>query len=145
MDKRLLGVDWGTRRIGLAISVPGSDLASPLRVLASTKNVDEAIRHILEVATDYDAEAIVVGWPLNMDGTAGPQAKLTEKAVTAMKAHTTLPIYLHDERLTSHAADGRIIDLELTRKGKKARQDALAAQILLESFIQHQKENPPSA
>jgi len=133
-SKRYLGVDLGTRRIGLALSTP-EGIASPLEILSARADLAENARAILAVADEYGAEAIVVGLPLNMDGSEGPQAKLSNAAAAALRALGSLPVYLHDERLTSHAADHRLIDRGLTRKKKKARQDAVAAQILLESFL----------
>jgi len=98
--------------------------------------VDDNAWAILAAAREYSAEAIVIGLPLNMDGTEGPQAKLSRTLAEAISRIGPLPVHLHDERLTSHAADRRLIDRDLTRKKKKARQDAVAAQILLESFLQ---------
>ena len=132
---RYLGVDLGTRRIGLALSEPGG-IVSPLAELPAGASADENARAILAVAREYAAEAIVIGLPLNMDGTEGPQAKLSRTLAEAIGRLDPLPVHLHDERLTSHAADRRLIDRDLTRKKKKARQDAVAAQILLESFLQ---------
>jgi putative Holliday junction resolvase len=135
MDNRYLGVDVGTKRIGLALSEPGG-IVSPLAVLPAGAGADENARAILAAARKYAAEAIVIGLPLNMDGTEGPQAKLSRTLAEAISRLSPLPVHLHDERLTSHAADRRLIDRDLTRKKKKARQDAVAAQILLESFLQ---------
>lgn len=135
MAKRYLGVDYGTKRIGLAISEPGG-IASALRILSASADLQRNAREILAVAEEYDAQAVVIGLPLNMDDTEGPQAKTSRKLADAIRAAGTLPVHLHDERLTSHAADGRLAGRDLTRKGRKARQDAVAAQILLESFLQ---------
>jgi len=135
MDNRYLGVDVGTKRIGLALSEPGG-IVSPLAVLPAGTGTDDNARAILAAAREYSAEAIVIGLPLNMDGTEGPQAKLSRTLAEAISRIGPLPVHLHDERLTSHAADRRLIDRDLTRKKKKARQDAVAAQILLESFLQ---------
>ena len=135
MDNRYLGVDVGTKRIGLALSEPGG-IVSPLAVLPAGTGTDDNARAILAAAREYSAEAIVIGLPLNMDGTEGPQAKLSRTLAEAISRIGPLPVHLHDERLTSHAADRRLIDRDLTRKKKKARQDAVAAQIILESFLQ---------
>ena len=135
MNIRYLGVDLGARRIGLALSEPGG-IVSPLAVLPAGAGADENARAIREVARKYAAEAIVIGLPLNMDGTEGPQAKLSRALAEAISRLSPLPVHLYDERLTSHAADRRLIGRDLTRKKKKARQDAVAAQILLESFLQ---------
>lgn len=134
MSPRYLGVDLGTKRIGLALSEPGG-IVSPLVVLSAGPTVEDSARAILEVAGEYDAGAIVVGLPLNMDDTEGPQAKLSRSLAEAIGRLSGLPVHLHDERLTSHAADRLLVQRDLTRKKKKARQDAVAAQVILESFL----------
>ena len=140
MDGRFLGVDLGTKRIGLAVSSPDSGIVSPVAVLEAGGDAASDARIILKAAEEYDIDAIVLGLPLNMDGTEGPQAKLSRQLADAIGKLTEMPVYLHDERLTSHAADHRLIGRELTRKKKKARQDAVAAQILLESFLASQEK-----
>lgn len=142
MGIRYLGVDLGTRRIGLAISEPNTGVVSPLSVINTRDSLDDNASAILQVAEEYDAGGIVIGLPLNMDGTEGPQARLSKQLAEAIRkacqvrAETSaMAVHLHDERLTSHAADRRLLDHDLTRKKKKARQDAVAAQVLLESFL----------
>lgn len=134
MSSRYLGVDLGTKRIGLALSEPGG-IVSPLVVLPAGPTVEANARAILEVAGEYGAGGIVVGFPLNMNGTEGPQAKLSRLLAEAIGRLSDLPVHLHDERLTSHAADRLLVQRDLTRKKKKARQDAIAAQVILESFL----------
>ncbi len=143
MGVRYLGVDFGTKRIGLAVSEPDSGVVSPLKVIEARQDVEANALAILEVAVEYDVGGVVIGLPLNMDGTEGPQARFSKQLAEAVrKAAQGRPggsgqmrIHLHDERLTSHAADERLLDRDLTRKKKKARHDAVAAQILLESFL----------
>lgn len=135
MAGRYLGVDLGTKRIGLALSEPGG-IVSALCVLPAASTPAENARAILTVAEEYGAEAIVIGLPLNMDDTEGPQARHSKALAAAFAALSPIPVHLHDERLTSHAADGRLAERELTRKKKKARQDAIAAQILLQSYLE---------
>jgi len=149
MGIRYLGVDLGTKRIGLAISEPDTGVVSPLSVISARDSLDENASAILQAAEEYDAGEIVIGLPLNMDGTEGPQARLSKqlaeairKASRARKDAPTMQVHLHDERLTSHAADRRLLDRDLTRKKKKARQDAVAAQILLESFLDRSGTEP---
>ena len=135
LQKRYLGVDLGSKRIGLALSEPLAGVVSPLRILRASSDMAANARAILAVLDEYEVDGIVIGLPLNMDGTIGPQAKLSQVLASAIIAAGGPPVHLHDERLTSHAADGRLAGRELTRKKKKARQDAVAAQVLLESFL----------
>ncbi len=133
---RYLGVDLGSKRIGLALAEPDGGVVSPLRVIQAQPRAAENARAIADAADEYAADAIVIGLPLNMDGTEGPQAKLSRVMAAEIRKLCALPLHLHDERLTSHAADHRLIDRDLTRKGKRARHDGVAAQILLESFLE---------
>lgn len=132
---RYLGVDYGTKRIGLALAESGGGVVSPLKMIDARGPAAENARAILKVADEYAADAVVIGLPLNMDGTEGPQAKLSRSLAAAIQEQSSLPVHLYDERLTSHAADRKLQDRELTRKQKKARHDSVAAQILLESFL----------
>jgi len=131
---RYLGVDYGTRRIGLAIGEPGG-VVSPLKMIDARPQLADNARAIVRAADEYAADAVVLGLPLNMDGTEGPQARLSRSLAAAIASLAALPVHLHDERLTSHAADHKLLDRDLTRKQKKARHDSVAAAILLESFL----------
>lgn len=142
----ILGVDLGTRRIGLAVGDADSRLVSPLDVIPAGQDLDTDAAAILKAAADYDLTAVVIGLPLNMDDTEGPQAKLSHRLAESMRhaldarGMIRVAIHLHDERLTSHAADLKLVDLKLTRKKKKARQDALAAMVIVESFLAARKD-----
>lgn len=146
MKTRYLGVDLGTKRIGFALSDPDTGIVSPLRVIEAGSDLTEIVRAILDVASEYGANGVVIGLPLNMDGTEGPQARRSRSLAEAIRRsvadRTTEPqggpfeIHLHDERLTSHAADDLLTGRELTRKKKKRRHDALAAQVILQSFLE---------
>lgn len=138
---RYLGVDTGTKRIGLALGDADSGIVSPVAILQAVGDTVQQARAILDVADAYGADDIVVGLPLNMDGSAGPQARLAQRLADTIKAEGQRAVHLHDERLTSHAAEGRLSERGLTRAKKKARQDAVAAQILLESFLAREDGN----
>ncbi|HOW71697.1 MAG TPA: Holliday junction resolvase RuvX [Phycisphaerae bacterium] len=142
---RFLGVDLGGKRIGLALGESESGVASPLRTIDARADIAGDVSAILAVADEYAADAIVLGLPLNMDDTEGPQARLSREVAAALERAGSLPVRLYDERLTSHAADQRLAGRELTRKRKKARQDAVAAQVLLESFMAGLGADPPGA
>lgn len=156
MPTRYLGVDLGSKRIGLALGEPEGGIVSPLKVLEARPDVGDNARAIVEVADQYAVDGIVMGLPLNMDGTEGSQARASKALAEAVRGviasstakgavspnaaegtHAARPtVYMHDERLTSHAADRRLAERRLTHKRKAARQDAVAAQIMLQSFFQ---------
>jgi len=136
---RYLAIDHGEKRTGLAISDASETLVSP-HVVIETTSQKELLRRIVEVLEAEKIDAIVVGLPINMDDTEGPRAKKVRQFVTALQQRTDKPIHLHDERLSSFEAEYLVGDLELTRKKKKKRLDAIAAAAILRSFFE-QKNN----
>ena len=130
---RWLGIDHGTKRIGIAAGNSHDRISSPLSVIPAEplKNV---ISQILNFADKYGAEGIVIGWPVNMDGSEGPQARLARDMAGKLAGATKLDVRLWDERLSSFEADQALAG-KLTRKKKKARQDAVAAAAMLHDFF----------
>ncbi len=136
MSARYIGVDYGTKRIGLAVSDPLGSLASPFKTVPAQGTPPQHVQDVVDSATaEFDVDEWVVGHPLNMDGTVGPQAKLTRTFARRLAGATGAPVHLWDERLTSSQADRHLAAAGLTRKKKKARRDAVAAQIILQSFL----------
>jgi len=130
---RWLCIDYGTVRIGLAGGSTSPGIASPLEVIPA-EPLKVAIEKIKAVAEDFGAGGIVVGWPLNMDDTEGPQGKLTREMAVILSQATALDVRLWDERLSSFSAD-QALRGQYTRKQKKARQDAIAAAAILQDFF----------
>ncbi len=130
---RWLGIDYGDKRIGVAVGNTSDGIASPVAVVSGA-NLPAAIAEIAALAEEYDASGIVVGWPLNMDDTEGPQGKLTRAAAVQIAEATSLDVRLWDERLSSFTAD-QSLNQTYTRKKKKARQDAVAAAVILQDFL----------
>jgi putative Holliday junction resolvase len=130
---RWLGIDHGTRRIGLAVADSLTAIVSPLPQLPA-EPLEQCLRLALLAAADYGADGIVVGWPLNDDGSEGPQGKLARQFALELASQTTLPVRLWDEHLSSFAADQKLRGL-YTRKQKRRRHDSLAAAAFLEDFL----------
>ena len=130
---RWFAIDHGTRRIGIAVGDTSSGIASPLTVLPAMPE-HEAIRRIGEMAAEYEVDGLVVGWPLNMDDTEGPQGRLARDMAGQLAAATDGDVRLWDERLSSFAADG-VLAGKLTRKQKRSVQDAVAAATFLQDFL----------
>ncbi len=120
------------------MSDPEGSLASPLEVLECRGDLAAQVKAVVTAGADYDVDAYVLGIPFNMDGTEGPQAKITRAFGVQLAIATGRRIYEWDERLSSHGADVYLADRDLTRKKKKARRDALAAQIILQAFLDAQ-------
>ncbi len=141
---RTLAIDLGTRRIGLAMSDEGGGWATPLDVLFVT-DPSQAIEPILQRIKTEDVKRLVVGLPINMDGSTGGAARDVMKwtaglAESAARASVQVQIVYVDERLSSFAADQRLNDRKkagekLTRKRKKLQQDAVAAAEFLQAYL----------
>ena len=130
---RWVCIDYGARRIGIAAGSTGDGIACPLEVVAAEPR-DRAIRAIGRIAAEYEAEGIVVGWPLNMDDTEGPQGRVARAMAGDLAAATGMDVRMWDERLSSFAADEKLAGM-MTRKKRKARQDAVAAAEILQDFF----------
>jgi putative Holliday junction resolvase len=130
-----LGIDYGTKRIGLSLSNPEETIASPLTTLGASGRVADDVQAVLRVAREYEIEGLVVGLPLNMDGTEGKQAKITRRFGDELAKAMDEPVHFWDERLSSFAAKELLEPAELTRKKRKARLDRVAAQVILQSFL----------
>ncbi len=133
---RYLAIDYGDKRTGLAICDPAEIIASPLTVIQGQKELPKKIADIVETE---NVEAIVLGLPLNMDDSTGPQAKLVFKFAEQLKTHLDIPIHLQDERLSSFTAEEKLSQTEFTRKKKKKRLDAIAAAEILQTFLDSKK------
>ncbi|MEK9797512.1 MAG: Holliday junction resolvase RuvX [Alphaproteobacteria bacterium] len=132
---RLIGLDLGTKTIGLAVSDSAFTVASPLQTIRRTKFTADA-KQLLEIITEKNVGGIVLGLPRNMDGTEGPRAQSTRAFAQNMIGKTNLPIAFWDERLTSAEAERVLIDqADMTRKRRGEVIDKMAAAIILQNFM----------
>jgi len=129
---RYLAIDYGMKRTGLALCDAGETIASPLAVVQGHKDLIQRIRRIV---TSEGVEAVVLGLPLNMDGTEGPQAKLVQSFGRELGRQLGIPVHFQDERLSSFEAEQRLLEMDLSRAKKKERLDALAAADILQTFL----------
>jgi putative Holliday junction resolvase len=136
---RVVGVDVGLRRVGLAISDATGMLARPLETIAVSDPDDAVARvaaRIAELAAEDDGvAAIVVGVPRRLDGTESDMTKVVGAFVDALRARTSVPIATEDERLTSVEAERRLAARERDWKKRKAKIDAAAAAIVLQDYL----------
>lgn len=136
---RHLAIDLGTRRIGVAISDAGGRFATPHEVLQVTDPA-QAIEPIARLVKQEAVEHLVVGLPLNMDGTLGPQAKQAMRWGNELAGRTGVPVIYIDERLSSFDAEQQLNTRKrggekLTRKRRKQQLDALAAATFLQDYL----------
>ncbi|MFL4976308.1 MAG: Holliday junction resolvase RuvX [Microvirga sp.] len=132
---RLLGVDLGTKTLGLALSDVERRIASPLETLERSKFTADA-KKIQALVARFGIGAIVFGLPLNMDGTEGPRAQATRAFARNLAAHIRLPTLFWDERLSTAAVNRMLIDFDTTRRRRAALVDKMAAAYILQGFLE---------
>lgn len=136
---RTLAIDLGSRRVGLALSDAGGKFATPYDVL-EVSSPEDAMRQVIEVVAKEGVERLVVGIPLNMDGTIGAAARSAAEWARALSAKAAKPFVLVDERLSSFDAEQQLISRKrggekITRAAKKQKLDALAAASFLQEYL----------
>lgn len=131
---RVLALDVGERRIGVALSDPTRTLASPLTTIRAVPR-STALKRILTLVRDYEVTGLVIGLPLTMNGDVGPQATLVQQFVDELRPLLDIPIFFVNERLTTVAAERMMIDLKIKPEQRRARIDEVAASIILQDFL----------
>jgi putative Holliday junction resolvase len=131
---KVLAVDFGSRRIGLAVGDTLTRVATPLPlVVAANRRV--ALDEIVRQAEEFEVERIVVGYPLNMDGSRGPACVAVERFAAALRKRTGLTVVLVDEKLSSFEAEEMGKEIEHDFRKRKAFLDSMAAQVILQSYF----------
>lgn len=133
---RILGLDVGTKTIGVAVSDPTRLLASPVRTLAR-RSVARDAEEIAGLVTDLGTDEIVVGLPYELDGSEGRSARLARQVGEAVAERTGLPVRYVDERYTSVDANRQLIETGMSRERRRQVIDQAAAVLILQSFLDH--------
>jgi putative Holliday junction resolvase len=135
---RILGVDLGTRRIGLAVSDPSGTLASPHAVIERSGDDDADRRAIVAAAREVEADRIVVGLPLSLSGKRGPAAKaaIAETERLQAVAGSDIAVELFDERLTTVIAQRDLVAAGMRRADRRKVVDKVAAAVMLQSYLE---------
>ena len=131
---RLMGVDLGTKTIGLALSDVSRSIASPLETIKRTKFTADAER-LIALAKSHDAAALVFGLPLNMDGTEGPRCQSTRAFVRNLEKLTDLPVVFWDERMSTQAVTRTLLDADASRARRAELVDKMAASYILQGAL----------
>ena len=140
---RILALDVGERRIGVALSNALNITAQGLETIKMDKKKDALLR-IRDLAKDHGASKIIIGLPFNMDGTKGAAAGMVEEFVVMLKKETPVPIEMIDERLTTLQGERVLLEADLSRKKRKAVIDKIAAQLILQNYLDlHVQKNRP--
>ncbi len=131
---RILALDHGTRRIGVAVSDETKTIAQPLEYIPAEPFAD-FLKRLKSLLAEKDIDLVLVGLPRNMDGSYGPAAQKVEAFVAVLRHAITVPVKTWDERLTSAQANRILIEANVRRAQRKEKVDKMAAAILLQSYL----------
>lgn len=140
---RILALDVGDRRIGVAVSDPSQILARSLKVIQRSSR-QEDFAAVAGLVEEYEVERVVVGYPRSMDGTAGRQAEKVERYVAGLAEALAVPVLLWDERLSTVSAERLMREGRLRGKKKRERLDAVAAAVILQDYLDSRKKEGTS-
>lgn len=135
---RILGIDFGESRIGIAISDPMGWTAQGLETVKSKESLKKAMARIMEIINQYQVKEIVVGYPLNMNGTKGPRTERTEDFIQKLSEMGDFSIIKWDERLTTVSAHRTMNELGVKASNKKNIVDTMSAVFILQGYLDRQ-------
>ena len=138
---RFLGIDFGTRRIGLALSDPTGTLATPLPFLENS-GPKEVVSKLQELVQGHGIKTIVIGLPRNMDGTYGPSAQKVRAFIAQIQPHLSAEIIPQDERLTTAQASRDLSQMGLNQKDLRKKVDSSSAALILQQFLDRTGSHP---
>ena len=142
---RIVGIDLGERRIGVAVSDPSGTLARPLKTIERGKSDADAIERlhaaIAELGAEDEVGSVVVGLPTRLDGSSSPQTERINAMVSLLSNRLTIPVLTQDERLSSREAEERLSVREKDWRKRKAKLDAAAAAVILQDYLDAREGN----
>jgi putative Holliday junction resolvase len=136
---RALGIDLGTKRIGVALADSAGTMATPYEVVHRSGDRRADHRRIAELAAETDAVQLVVGLPLSLDGSEGKAARLALREVEELKRDTGLPVVTWDERLTTVTADRDLMLMDMKADARRRVVDKVAAAVMLQAWLDHRR------
>ena len=141
-NMRIIGLDVGTKTVGVALSDPLGITAQPFETITRKENnkLRRTYARIEQIISEYDVTEIVVGYPKNMDDTIGERAKACEEFAAALERRTGLPVTLWDERLTTVEADEVLEECGMRRENRKTVIDQLAAVFILRGYMESKQK-----
>lgn len=132
---RYLGLDLGSRTLGIAISDPTGLIASSYKTIRHNEEYDKLIGIVKDIVLEMKIDAIVLGFPKNMNNTIGPKGEVSLKFKEELELVLDIPVFLQDERLSTKSATDMLIMGDVSRKNRKKVVDSVAATIILQSFL----------
>jgi putative Holliday junction resolvase len=142
---RCLGIDLGSKRIGVALCDPDERVATPLTVVERSKTRQADHANIRRLVEEYEAEAVVVGLPLNMSSKITTAAQSAIDEAKQLRGALTVPVHLYDERLTTVTADRSLMEMQMKADARRRVVDKVAAAVMLQAFIDHRRHQSKDA
>ena len=138
---RIMGLDFGSKTVGVAISDTMFTIAQPLEIVRRKEpnKLRQTLARIEELIVEYEVGEIVLGLPLNMNDTEGERVMLTREFQEKLERRTGLPVYTWDERLTTVEADACMMEAGIRRENRKEYVDKIAAALILQSYLENRK------
>lgn len=139
---RYLGIDLGSKTVGLAMSDTTLTIASTYKtIFFKNEDYSSTINEILDIIKEYNITKIILGLPKNMNNTLGERAEITLEYKKLLENETNIPVIMFDERLTSVISNNILIEADMSRKKRKKKVDSIAAQIILQDYLDKEKNN----
>lgn len=136
---RCLGLDLGSKRIGVALCDPEERVATPLTVVERSKSRSHDHANIARLVEEYEVEAVVVGLPLNMSGKVTAAAQSAKEETEQLRAALEIPVHLYDERLTTVTANRSLMEMEMKADARRRVVDKVAAAVMLQAYLDHRR------
>lgn len=133
-EGRIIGLDFGSKKIGVAVSDELRLTAHGLENVRA-RPAEQALEVLKQLAREYNVAEIVIGLPLNMDGTSGPAAEAARAFAVRLESELSVEVHLSDERLTTIMAEKTLLEANLSRAKRKGLRDRLAAVLILQNFL----------
>ena len=137
---RYLGLDLGSKTLGMALSDKTGLIATSLKIVRHNEEYDKLVDEVLKVVDEYQVEGIVLGLPKNMNNSIGFKGELSIEFKKKLEEVLSIPVILEDERLTTKEAENILISNDTSRKKRKKVIDSMAASIILQSYLDKRKE-----
>ncbi|NRB11039.1 MAG: Holliday junction resolvase RuvX [Rickettsiaceae bacterium] len=134
-NQPIIAIDYGIKKLGIAISSPDHKIAMPFKMITAT-NKKEQIATVLSLLKEKQICGIIVGLPVNIDGSHSEQTEITLKFARQLAGQTNIPIFMQDERLTTKAADSLLKNFGFNRKKRNSQDDVIAASLILETVLE---------
>lgn len=138
---RIMGLDFGSKTVGVAVSDAMLTIAQPLEIIRrkEANKLRQTLARIEELIVEYEVKEIVLGLPLNMNDTEGERVTLTREFQEKLERRTGLPVYMWDERLTTVEADNAMMEAGIRRENRKEYVDKIAAALILQGYLEKRK------